>query len=28
MQTDFAACWCFCFSANDSSVKQVCPPLL
>jgi len=28
LQTDFAARWCFCFSANDSSVEQVCPPLL
>jgi len=25
LQTDFAARWCFCFSANDSSVEQVCP---
>jgi len=24
LQVDFAARWCFWFSANDSSVEQVC----
>ena len=28
LQADFAACCCFWFSANDSSVKEVCPPLV
>jgi len=26
--TDFAACWCFWFSYNDSSIQQVCPLLV
>jgi len=26
LQTDFAAHWCVWFSANDSSIEQVCPP--
>jgi len=28
LQTDFEARWCFRFSANDSSVEQVCPRLV
>ena len=28
LQTGFAARWCFRFSANDSSIEQVCPPLV
>jgi len=28
LQTGFAARWCFWFSANDSSIAQVCPPLI
>jgi len=28
LQTDFAPRWCFWFSANDSSIEQVCPTLL
>jgi len=28
LQTNFAARWCFSFSANDSSIEQVRPPLL
>jgi len=28
LQTGFAARWCFWFSANDSSIEQVCPPLV
>jgi len=28
LQTSFAAHWCFWFSANDSSIEQICPPLL
>jgi len=27
LQTGFAACWCFWFSANETSIEQVCPPL-
>jgi len=26
LQTDFAARRCFWFSANDSSIEQICPP--
>jgi len=28
LQTDFAAHWCFQFSANNSSIEQVWPPPL
>jgi len=28
LQTDFAARWCFWFSANDSSIEHSCPPLV
>jgi len=28
LQTGFVARWCFWFSANDSSIKQVCRPLV
>jgi len=28
LQTDFAARWCFCFSAKNSSTEQVYPPLV
>jgi len=28
LQTGFAARWCFCFSANDSFIEQVCPPVV
>jgi len=28
LQTGFAARWCFWFSANDSSIEQVCPTLV
>jgi len=28
LQIGFAARWCFWFSANDSSIEQVCPPLV
>jgi len=28
LQIGFAARWCFWFSANDSSVEQVCPYLV
>jgi len=28
LQTGFAVRWCFWFSANDSSIEQVCPPLV
>jgi len=28
LQTGFAARWCFWFSANESSIEQVCPPLV
>jgi len=24
LQTDFAARWCFCFSANELLIEQVC----
>jgi len=28
LQIDFAPHWCFWFSANDSFIEQVCPPLI
>jgi len=28
LQTDHATLWCFWFSANDSSVEQICPSLV
>ena len=28
LQTGFTARWCFWFSANDSTIEQVCPPLV
>jgi len=28
LQTGFVARWCFWFSANESSIEQVCPPLV
>jgi len=28
LQTDFAARCCFWLSANDSSIEQICPPVL
>jgi len=28
LQNGFAARWCFWFSANDSSIEKVCPPLV
>jgi len=28
LQTGFAACWCFWFSANDSSIEQFWPPMV
>jgi len=28
LQTGFVARWCFWFSANDSSIEQVYPPLV
>jgi len=28
LQTDFVACRCFWFSADKSSIEQVCPSLL
>jgi len=28
IQTGFATRQCFCFSSNDSSIEQVCPPLV
>jgi len=27
LQTDFATRWCFCFTAHDTSIEEVCPPL-